>query len=196
MGNMSDERMKEIEEIKERVKERNFNTISQLITDLQDEHRKIQEEQVDLPWEMTMGIDEGFDAKLIVKNLELTGELTCGIWLNDNELGQRSSAITARCYVLKIRTGEDENPFLGLTTENTLEHTQKLLGQGNLDKALDYANQAIDFAPYYAGCYANRALVYEELGDFEAAKADLLKAKELTDDPDLLEWVDDRLSEY
>ena len=159
-----------------------------------------QEEQVDLPWEMTFGIKEGFDAKLFVKNLELTGELTCGIWLNDNELGQRSSAITARCYVLKIRTGEDENPFLnpflGLTTENSLEHTQKLLGQGNLDKALEYANQAIDFAPYYAGCYANRALVYEELGDFEAAKADLLKAKDLSDDPDLLKWVDDKLSEY
>ena len=159
-----------------------------------------QEEQVDLPWEMTIGIKEGFDAKLIVKNLELTGEITCGIWLNDNELGQRSSAITARCYVLKIRTGEDENPFLnpflGLTTESALEHTQKLLGQGKLDKALEYANEAIHFAPHYAGCYANRALVYEELGDFEAAKADLVKAKELSDDPDLLNWVDDKLSEY
>ena len=158
------------------------------------------EELVDLPWEMTIGIDEGFDAKLIVTNLELTGELTCGIWLNDNELGQRSSAVTARCYVLKIRTGEDENPFLnpflGLTTESALEHTQKLLGDGNLDKALEYANQAIDFAPHYAGCYTNRALVYEELGELEAAKADLLKAKELSDDPELLKWVDDRLSDF
>ena len=158
------------------------------------------EELVDLPWEMTIGIDEGFDAKLIVTNLELTGELTCGIWLNDNELGQRSSAVTARCYVLKIRTGEDENPFLnpflGLTTESALEHTQKLLGDGNLDDALEYANQAIDFAPHYAGCFTNRALVYEELGELEAAKADLLKAKELSGDPELLKWVDDRLSDY
>lgn len=158
-----------------------------------------QEELVDLPWEMTIGIDDGFDAKLIVTNLELTGELTCGIWLNDNELGQRSSAITSRCYVLKIRTGQDENPFLnpflGLTTENTLEHTQNLVEQGHLEKALEYANEAINFAPHYAGCYANRAIVYAELGDFEAAKADLLKAKELSDDPDLLKWVEDKLNE-
>ena len=80
--------------------------------------------------------------------------------------------------------------------ESALEHTQKLLGDGNLDNALEYANQAIDFAPHYAGCYTHRALVYEELGELEAAKADLLKAKELSDDPELLKWVDDRLSDY
>ena len=159
-----------------------------------------QEEQVDLPWEMTIEIDEGFTARLYVTNPESTGEVTCGIWLNDNELGQASSAINVRCFVLNIRTGQDEDPFLnpfgGVRLESTLEHTQKLLGQGNLEKALEYANTAIEAAPEYAGCYASRALVYEEIGDFESAKADLQKANELSDDPDLLNWINDKLSEY
>jgi tetratricopeptide (TPR) repeat protein len=155
------------------------------------------EELVDLPWEMTIGIDEGFDAILFATNPESTGEVTCGIWLNENELGQASSAINVQCFVLKIRTGDDEmNPFLGKSIESTLEHTQKLVEQGKLDKALEYANNAIEAAPNYSGSYVNRAVVYAELDDLDAAKADLLKIKELSDDPDLLKWVDDKLSEY
>jgi len=159
-----------------------------------------QKEQVDLPWEKTIGIKEGFDAVLFVTNPEPSGEVTCGVLLNDNELGQASSAINVQCFVFKIQTGQDDysflNPFLGMPIENMLEHTQKLVGDGNLDKALEYADAAVEAAPGYAGCYTNRAIVYEELGDLEAAKADLLKAKELSDDPDLLNWVDDKLSEY
>ena len=155
------------------------------------------EEQVDLPWETTIGIDEGFDALLFVTNPEATGEVTCGIWLNENELGQESSTINAQCYVLKVRVGEDEmNPFLGKSIESTLEHTQKLVDQGKLEPALEYANIAIEAAPNYFGSYVNRAIVYEELGDLQAAKADLLKAKELSNDPDLMKWVDEKLSEY
>ena len=163
-----------------------------------DENR--QKEQVDLPWEMTIGIKEGFNAILFVTNPESAGEVTCGIGLNDNELGQASSAINVQCFVFDIHPGEDDysflNPFLGKPIEDMLEHTQKLVGDGSLDKALEYANTAIEAAPDYAGCYTNRAIVYEKLGDLEAAKADLLKAKGLSDDPDLSKWVDDKLSEY
>lgn len=159
-----------------------------------------QEEQVDLPWEKTIGIKEGFDAVLFVTNPEFTGKVTCGIWLNDNELGQASSAINVQCFVLKIHTGEEEysflNSFLGMTIEGMLEHTQNLVEKGSLEKALEYADTAIEAAPDYAGCYTNRAIVYEELGDLQAAKADLLKAKELSNDPDLIKWVDEKLSEY
>ena len=158
------------------------------------------EELVDLPWEMTIGIEEGFNAHLFVTNPESTGEVTCNIWLNENDLGQAKSAINARCYVPNIQTGQDENPFLnpllGRPLESTLEHTQKLVEQGNLEKALEYADDAVNAAPNYAGCYTNRAIVYGELGNLEAAKADLLKAQELSDDPDLLKWVEDKLSQY
>lgn len=159
----------------------------------------IQEEQVDLPWEVTIDVDEGFDAKLFVTNPISTGEVTCGIWLNDSELGRVTSAINVQCYVLKIRAGQGENPFLnpfkGVPLESTLEHTQKLAAEGNFEKALEYANNAINAAPNFAGCYASRAIVYEKVGDLEAAKADLLKAKDLSNDPDLLNWLEDKLSE-
>jgi tetratricopeptide (TPR) repeat protein len=180
-----------------RVTGKDVSTASIVYIDADGNER---EEQVDLPWETTIGIDEGFDALLFVTNPEATGEVTCEIWLNDNELGRASSAINVRCYVFKIKTGEDENPFLnpflGRTIETTLEHTQKLVEQGNLEKALEYADYAVEAAPDYPFSYINRALVYEELGDLEAAKADLLKVQELSDDRDLMKWVDDRLSEY
>jgi tetratricopeptide (TPR) repeat protein len=165
-----------------------------------DADGSMQEELVDLPWETTIGIKEGFGPRLIVTNPKSTGEVTCNVWLNKNDLGQASSAINVRCYVANIRTGQDENPFLnflvGQSIESILEHTQKLAKQGDLEKALENANEAVEAAPHYAGCYTNRAIVYEELGNLDAAKNDLLKAKELSDDPELLKWVDDKLSEY
>lgn len=176
------------------------NGVSTANIEYNDADGNRQEEQVNLPWEMTIGIEEGFNAVLFVSNPESTGEVTCGIWLNDNELGQASSAINVQCFVFEIHTGQEEysflNPFLGKPLEDMLEHTQKLVEQGKLDAALKYANAAIEAAPDYAGCYTNRAIVYETLGDLETARADLLKAKELSDDLDLSKWVDDKLSEY
>lgn len=48
MSNLSEERMKEIEETKELVKKMNVDAVSQLLTDLQDDHQGIKNEQVDL----------------------------------------------------------------------------------------------------------------------------------------------------
>ncbi len=48
MSNLSEERMKEIEETKELVKKMNVDAVSQLLTDLQDDHHNIKTEQVDL----------------------------------------------------------------------------------------------------------------------------------------------------
>lgn len=48
MSNLSEERMKEIEETKALVKKMNVDAVSQLLTDLQDDHKSIKNEQVDL----------------------------------------------------------------------------------------------------------------------------------------------------
>ena len=48
MSNLSEERMKEIEETKELVKKMNVDAVSQLLTDLQDDHQGIKNEQIDL----------------------------------------------------------------------------------------------------------------------------------------------------
>ena len=48
MSNLSEERMKEIEETKALVKKMNVDAVSQLLTDLQDDHHNIKTEQVDL----------------------------------------------------------------------------------------------------------------------------------------------------
>ena len=48
MSNLSDERMKEIEETKALVKKMNIDAASQLLIDLRDDHQGIKNEQVDL----------------------------------------------------------------------------------------------------------------------------------------------------
>jgi chromosome segregation ATPase len=48
MSNLSEERMKEIEETRALVKKMNVDAVSQLLTDLQDDHHAIKNEQVDL----------------------------------------------------------------------------------------------------------------------------------------------------
>jgi len=61
MSNLSEERMKEIEETKEIVKTMNVNAVAQLLTDIQDDHQKIKNEQVDLKrilTNLTQGIAE------------------------------------------------------------------------------------------------------------------------------------------
>jgi len=53
MSNLSEERMKEIEETRELVRQMNVNAIAPLLTDLQDDHQDIKNEQVDLKRMMT-----------------------------------------------------------------------------------------------------------------------------------------------
>ena len=48
MSNLSEERMKEIEETKEVVKTMNVNAVAQLLTNIQDDNHKIKSEQIDL----------------------------------------------------------------------------------------------------------------------------------------------------
>jgi chromosome segregation ATPase len=61
MSNLSEERMKEIEETKKAVKKMNVDAVSQLLTDLQNDHQNIKNEQVDLKrilTNLTQGLTE------------------------------------------------------------------------------------------------------------------------------------------
>lgn len=61
MSNVSEERLKEIEETRALVKKMNVDAVSQLLTDLQDDHQSIKNEQVDLKrilTNLTQGIVE------------------------------------------------------------------------------------------------------------------------------------------
>lgn len=48
MSNVSEERMKEIEATRALVKKMNVDAVSQLLTDLQDEHKNTKDAQIDL----------------------------------------------------------------------------------------------------------------------------------------------------
>lgn len=48
MSNVSEERLKEIEETRALVKKMNVDAVSQLLTDLQDDHKNIKDAQIDL----------------------------------------------------------------------------------------------------------------------------------------------------
>lgn len=53
MSNLSEERMKEIEETRALVKKMNVDAVSQLLIDLQEDHQGIKTEQVDLKRTLT-----------------------------------------------------------------------------------------------------------------------------------------------
>ena len=49
--------------------------------------------------------------------------------------------------------------------------------EGELDEALENFNKAIELNPLYAIALFNRATIKADLGDFEGAKEDFLRAK-------------------
>jgi len=53
MSNVSEERMKEIEETKKLVRKMNVEAVAKLLTDLQEVHQNIKNEQVDLKRTLT-----------------------------------------------------------------------------------------------------------------------------------------------
>jgi len=75
-------------------------------------------------------------------------------------------------------------------------------GRGDVYYALgDYAravaeyDRAIKLDHRYAEAYHNRGLAYERLEDYRSAAADYRLVRELAQDPDLRQWVEERLQE-
>ena len=75
-------------------------------------------------------------------------------------------------------------------------------GRGDVYYALgDYAravaeyDRAIKLDHQYAEAYHNRGLAYERLEDYRSAAADYRLVRELAQDPDLRQWVEERLQE-
>jgi Flp pilus assembly protein TadD len=64
--------------------------------------------------------------------------------------------------------------------------------KGLNDQAIKYYHQAMTLDPKYAKAYKNRAMVYDSLGDFDKAVADLKQAKSLgyNVDPDFIKLME------
>ena len=81
MSNLSEERMKEIEETRALVKKMNVDAVSQLLTDLQDDHQSVNNEQVDLKrilTNLTQGIVELRAEINILKAMGFRGNMGTG----------------------------------------------------------------------------------------------------------------------
>ena len=66
---------------------------------------------------------------------------------------------------------------------------------GEFELAVADLTGVIELAPEYAKGYYSRGVAYANMGEIEAAKADLLKVQELTDDPELLAWTEQALAQ-
>ena len=73
MNTVSAERLKELEAVKELVKERNIDAIAQLLTDLQDTHQEIKNEQVDLKRILTNLTQDIVELKAQINMLKAMG---------------------------------------------------------------------------------------------------------------------------
>ena len=162
-----------------------------------DAEGNTQEEQVELPWEITIGVGNNFSASVDVTNGEPNGTVTCEIWLGERMVGKRSSAAYAKCFDAFSKSGNSiANSFTASSVEVYLSNAQKYIDEENYDKALEEVERAFEVAPDYFGCYMVRAVVYEKMGDLEAAKADVLKVQELNTDQDAQAWVEGKLKQY
>lgn len=139
-----------------------------------------QEEQIDLPWETTFGIDGKFDAKISVINENSDGNVTCEIRLDEDELGTRTSAAFARCVAsLSVSGNSTNSSFSGSSVETYLGKAQNYIDDGELDKALAEVEQAIEIAPNFSDAYFVQGLVYEAKEELENVLNAYTKAIEL-----------------
>ena len=88
MSNLSEERMKEIEETKALVKKMNVDAVSQLLTDLQDDHQSVKNEQVDLKrilTNLTQGIVELRAEINMLKAMGFRGNMGTGSTVHEKD---------------------------------------------------------------------------------------------------------------
>lgn len=65
---------------------------------------------------------------------------------------------------------------------------------GNNEKAIEEFTQAIQINPKYDSAYSNRGNAYYELGEKKLASRDFQKCAELTDDPELREYAEEKIN--
>jgi Tol biopolymer transport system component len=160
-----------------------------------DAKGNLQEKQVDLPWETTIGVGGKFDAEISVTNEEATGTVTCEIWLDGRKIGDSSSAIYARCYDAYAGNGNSTfNSFVGSSVEKYLGKAQDYTNQRDYDKALQEIARAVEVAPYFPDVYHQQANVYAKMDEFDQALAAYNRAIEL--DPERVLAYFDRAATY
>lgn len=92
----------------------------------------------------------------------------------------------------------EDNGFLrfrtyGLFADMSLESARILVDAGRMEEALEYYNRAIEDVLYEPSLYEERANIYLELDDIEAARADLRESFALETDPEIKDYYRERL---
>jgi len=145
-----------------------------------DAEGNTQEEQVDLPWETTFGIDGKFDAELAVTNVDTAGNVTCEIQLDGEEKGTQTSAAYSQCVAhFSIDGNSVFTSSSGTTVETYLGKAQNYAKDGELEKAQAEIDKAIDVAPNFSGVYFVQGLIYQKMDELDKAVVAYTQAIEL-----------------
>ena len=137
-----------------------------------DAEGNTQEEQVDLPWETTFGIDGKYDAEISVTNEDSDGSVTCEIRINEDEKGKQTSAAYAKCMASFSIDGNSLSSFSSSSSVETyLSKAEGYLNDDEPDKALAEVEQAMDVAPNFPGVYFVQGLVYHKTDELDKALA-------------------------
>jgi serine/threonine protein kinase len=97
------------------------------------------------------------------------------------------------CLDIALEYGDIEAEHEARGGQFYTEYRLALL-EGDINRALDNMNQAIEWIPQYGGMYCERGVLHEELGAIEEARHDYEICLDMfQDDPDGRSWAEDML---
>lgn len=91
---------------------------------------------------------------------------------------RRRTGVPARAALVLIALLAGLTQLPGLVSTSKVRSSQEAVGAGDLEGALNDAEDAVASAPWAATPFSQRALVLERAGSFRAARVDLLRASE------------------
>ena len=160
-----------------------------------DASGNLQKQLVDLPWEITLNVDNDFTADIDVINEGNTGTIICEILLNGQIVGDSSSAGYASCFYSYSKRGDHATfSFVSSSVEGYLSKAQEAIDQEDYDKALQEVDRAIKAAPNFPDVYHLRATIYLKMDKYDQALAAYKRVLEL--DPERAEAYIDRGAAY
>ncbi len=132
----------------------------------------------------------------VERALETTPDLPQGIYLNALLLaraGEYPAALERLLSLEELESWQYDDPFLNDHFGHVLnvDIARVYRAMGDSDQALAYYQHV----PYRLVFYVERAEFYIELGETEAARSDLMEARNMTDDPVLQDEIRQRIIE-
>ncbi len=138
------------------------------------------QEKVSVPWETSFNIGNKFDPELIVTNENPPGAVTCEIWVNERQLGDRESLAHAVCNASFSKRGNSSSSsFTGSSVEVYLTQAEEAIQEDDFEKALSEIEKAIEVVPNYADVHFVRAIVYKNMEELDKALESYDQAIEL-----------------